>query len=127
MSERICACEGHTLDRLLQPTVIAFLAKSPLHGYSLIKQLAESPMMRGVNPDRTGLYRLLTSMEEQGLVTHQVANSEFGPSKRVYELTERGRCCFAKWIYTLERYQQSINELVDMMRTTSREAGESSS
>ena len=127
MSGRICACEGHTLDRLLQPTVIACLAKSPLHGYSLVKQLADSSMMRGVNPDRTGLYRLLTSMEEQGLVTHQVADSEFGPSKRVYELTDQGRCCFAKWINTLDRYQQSIGELVDMMRTTTRAAGESSS
>ena len=116
MAGRICACEGHTLDRLLQPTVIALLAKSPLHGYSLVKQLADSPMMGGSNPDRTGLYRLLASMEEQGTVVHQVASSEVGPSKRVYELTDEGRRCFAKWIHTLERYQQSIGELVELMR-----------
>ena len=116
MPERICACEGHTLDRLLQPTVIALLAKSPLHGYSLVKQLADSPMMGGSIPDRTGLYRLLASMEEQGTVIHQVASSEVGPAKRVYELTDYGRCCFAKWINTLEQYQQSISELLDLMR-----------
>lgn len=112
---------------MLQPTVMALLAQSPLHGYSLVKLLAGSPMMQGVNPDRTGLYRLLASLEEQGLVSHQVTSSEVGPSKRVYELTRDGRHCLGKWINTLSGYQQMIGELVELMRKVSGESDSASS
>ena len=72
--------------------------------------------MKGVKPDGTGVYRLLATLEEQGMVTHCVTDSELGPSKRVFELTDAGRHCLTVWIQTLETYQQSIVELVGMMR-----------
>jgi DNA-binding PadR family transcriptional regulator len=105
---------------MLQPTVMALLAQSPLHGYSLIRLLVDSPMMRGTHPDSTGLYRLLATLEEQGIVNHRLTSSDVGPSKRVYKLTREGRRCFKKWIDTLDRYQASIVELVDMMRAIDR-------
>ncbi len=116
MLECTCACHGHTLDRLLQPAVMALLAERPLHGYSLLKLLADSPMLQGSVPDRTGVYRLLASLEEQGLVVHELTVSEVGPSKRVYELTREGRRCVRQWIQTLDRYQRSLADLVAMMR-----------
>jgi DNA-binding PadR family transcriptional regulator len=87
-----------------------------MHGYALVDQLKDSPLMRGASPDSTGLYRLLATLEDQGLVAHQLAASDMGPSKRVYELTSVGRECLTKWINTLDRYQRSIAELVDLMR-----------
>ena len=116
-SERTCACEGHTLDRLLQPTVMALLIEGSAHGYALVEQLKDSPLMQGNKPDGTGVYRLLGTLEDQGYVSHRVAESELGPSKRVFELTESGRKCLEKWVVTLDRYQHDIVKLVDMMRS----------
>ena len=115
--ERICACEGHTLDRLLQPTVMALLAEGPAHGYALVDRLRESPLMKGSKPDGTGVYRLLASLEEQGYVAHRVAESDLGPSRRVFELTEPGLRCLQRWMKTLESYAQDIGELLKMMRS----------
>ena len=116
--KRCCACEGHTLDRLLQPTVMALLARGPQHGYALVEQLSTSPLLDGVQPDDTGVYRLLKALEGQGLVSHKVAGSELGPSKRIYELTKSGRNCLKKWIATLDDYQRAVAKLVKMLRKT---------
>ncbi len=119
MTRGPCPCEGHTLDRLLQPTVMALLGESPMHGYSLVKRLQDSPMMRGGRPDRTGIYRLLGAMEKQGLLAHEVCSSQVGPSKRVYVLTDLGWQCLGTWINTLDNYQRAIGDLVDMLRSSS--------
>ena len=111
-----CSCEGQTLDRLLQPTVMAFLSKEPVHGYSLVEKLKESPLMNGVAPDRMGVYRLLNRLEEQGLVTHAWSDSEEGPAKRIYELTASGRNCLTEWINTLDEYKSNIERLIEMMK-----------
>jgi DNA-binding PadR family transcriptional regulator len=115
-AKRICPCEGHTLDRLLQPAVMALLAEAPAHGYAICERLADSPMMRGAKPDRTGLYRLLDAMKQQGVVARRKQPSGLGPAKYVFELTAAGRQCLAKWIATLDEYQQAIAELVETMR-----------
>jgi DNA-binding PadR family transcriptional regulator len=114
--KRTCPCEGQTLDRLLQPTVMALLVEGPLHGYALIEELKESPLMKGNAPDPTGVYRLLNTLEEQGVVSHSWSESEGGPTKRVYKLTPSGRKCVDKWIDTLDGYQKDIGRLVKMMR-----------
>jgi PadR family transcriptional regulator len=114
--KRLCACEGHTLDRLLQPTVMVFLTEGPLHGYALIDRLKDSPLMKGNAPDPTGIYRLLNTLEEQGIVSHTWSESEEGPAKRLYKLTPSGKKCVDKWIDTLDRYQKDIGRLVKMMR-----------
>lgn len=114
--KRTCACEGHTLDRLLQPTVMAFLVEGPLHGYALIERLKDSPLMKGNAPDPTGIYRLLNTLEEQGIVSHKWNDSGEGPAKRLYKLTPSGKKCMDKWTDTLDGYQKDIGRLVRMMR-----------
>jgi DNA-binding PadR family transcriptional regulator len=113
--KQVCACEGHTLDRLLQPTVMALLTEGPQHVYEILRRLRESPLMDGKCPDPTGVYRLLETMEEQGLVSHAVTPSEEGPSKRLYALTRSGNGCMGNWIRVLKKYQRSIGDLVAMM------------
>ena len=82
-----CPCEGGTFDRHLQPTILAYLADGPEHGYALADRLSGSPLMNGCRPDRPGVYRALVAMEGQGLVRHVVTASESGPAKRLYRLT----------------------------------------
>ena len=49
-----CPCEGRTLDRHLQPTILAYLADGPEHGYAMADRLSGSPLMNGGRPDRPG-------------------------------------------------------------------------
>jgi DNA-binding PadR family transcriptional regulator len=95
---------------------MALLVDGPQHGYALVDRLKDSPLMRGEKPDDTGVYRLLSSLEEQHLVRHSLVESELGPSKRLYELTGPGKECLSKWTATLDEYRQAIGELVAMMR-----------
>jgi DNA-binding PadR family transcriptional regulator len=118
--KRSCACEGQTLDRLLQPTVMALLMEGPLHGYALVDRLKDSPLMKGSAPDRMGVYRLLNALEEQGVVSHVWSESEEGPAKRLYKLTCSGRKCLGKWIDTLDGYQKDVGRLVKMLRKAKR-------
>jgi DNA-binding PadR family transcriptional regulator len=99
------------------------LSEGPAHGYALVERLKDSPLMKGNKPDGTGVYRLLGTLEDLGYVSHRMAESELGPSKRVFELTESGRQCMKNWVCTLDCYQRDIAKLVEMMSTSA--AGES--
>lgn len=116
MPDRPCACEGHTLDRMIQPTVLAILAAGPVHGYALVEQLQVSPLMRGSRPNDTGVYRLLAGLERQGLVSSRCADSKLGPRKRVFQLTRSGRVCLKKWLVTLDAYRRDLEQLTCIMR-----------
>jgi DNA-binding PadR family transcriptional regulator len=95
---------------------MAFLVDGPQHGYALVDRLKDSPLMKGAKPDDTGVYRLLNLLQKQRLVRPRVAESELGPSRRVYELTRTGRQCLSKWTATLDEYQRALGELVVMMK-----------
>ena len=117
-----CPCSGKSLARLLQPAVMAVLAKEPLHGYRIAQRLRRLAMFRDHRPDPTGLYRLLKSMEEQGLVVSSWELADTGPAKRRFELTPSGRACLDQWIQTLEGYQAAVSQLLRMMRRSSQQA-----
>jgi DNA-binding PadR family transcriptional regulator len=69
----------------VQTAVLRLLAESPMHGYQIIQEL--TTRSGGVwNPGPGSVYPTLQAMEEQDLVT-----SELAGSKRVYSLTEKGR------------------------------------
>lgn len=111
-----CACSGKTLARLLQPAVMALLADEPLHGYRLAQRLQEMAMFRGNPPDPTGLYRMLKSMEDRGLVTSTWDLTERGAAKRQYKLTRSGRVCLRKWSKTLADYSQALAEILQVIQ-----------
>ena len=107
-----CACAGINLDKLVQPTILLFLAEQDLHGYGLIQKLVDSPMFKGEKPDPTGIYRFLKSMEERHLVVSSWDIAESGPPKKVYRITGEGQACLQRWISTLREYLTSIETLV---------------
>ena len=79
-----CPCSGRTLARLLQPAAMVVLAAEPLHGYRVAERLRSLAMFQGRRPDPTGLYRLLKSMEEDGLVVAAWDLADRGPARRRY-------------------------------------------
>lgn len=112
-----CACSGANLPKLVQPSILAALAKEPLHGYALAQRLASGGAHLGAPPDHSGIYRLLRSMEQRGLLTSKLAESESGPARREYALTARGRACLARWIESLSRYRDTIGAVLSLCRS----------
>jgi len=112
-----CPCEGATLDKLVQPALLAVMADGPIHGYRLVERIGAMPSFAGQNPDPSGVYRLLKVMEGRGLVVFTWDTSQAGPAKRVYQITPKGRQCLCSWVSTLEDYRQKITSLLKTTRT----------
>jgi len=111
-----CPCEGNTLDKLIQPAILAVLAEAPLHGYKIAERLGEMPICGGRKPDVSGIYRFLKWMEKNGYVVSSWDLSDTGPAKKSFRITPAGEDCLARWIETLERYRNQINALLKTAR-----------
>ena len=111
-----CPCSGKTLAKLVQPAVLAAVAKESLHGYLLLQRLAAMPMFQDQPPDPTGVYRILKAMEHEGLLRSSWASADAGPAKRAFAITPGGRACLAEWTRSLVRYQDMITQLLITVR-----------
>ena len=90
---------------LLRPALLLLLREKEGHGYELMGRVGE---LGGEIPPTAGaLYRLLRTMEGEGLITSYWGTPERGPARRVYAITEVG-----------EQYlDQSIPALAGVGRT----------
>ena len=109
-----CICSGKSLDRMLRPAVLTILRDQPqgLHGYAVEKELQVFRFFQHQPPDYTGLYRLLKRMETERLLSSTESDSQAGPSKRIYRLTDRGRRCLSRWLDSLIEYQEMLDDLL---------------
>jgi DNA-binding PadR family transcriptional regulator len=112
-----CACEGGTLDKLIQPAILVVLGKGPLHGYRLAELIGRMRMFGGQKPDVSGIYRFLKVMEAQGYVSASWSVGTRGPAKKTYQLTQAGEHCLKRWIETLEEHRRGLNYLLRAART----------
>ncbi|MDR2422362.1 MAG: PadR family transcriptional regulator [Deltaproteobacteria bacterium] len=110
-----CPCTGRTLDKLVKPLVMTFLAKGQLHGYGIQRLLESQGSFAHGPPDLSGVYRSLKEMESQGYVESSWISNDGGPPKRCFSLTENGRACLAVWKKTLIDYRAQIDELIGFM------------
>lgn len=107
-----CPCVGATLDKLVQPAVLALLVSGPLHGYELAKKIGGIPHFLDESPDISGVYRLLKSLEGRGMVTSHWDISQGGRPKRLFAITDDGKECLAHWNTTLKHYHKSVSALL---------------
>ena len=111
-----CPCSGKSLARLVQPAVMAVLAKGSAHGYAIVREVGNLTAFHGQAPDPTGVYRVLKTMEDRSLVVSRWDLADAGPARRCYELTEAGRDCLREWSRTLEQYRQAVTALLRLIR-----------
>jgi PadR family transcriptional regulator, regulatory protein PadR len=115
-----CPCSGATLDRLIQPAILAVLAEGPLHGYRIADRIGDLPGFEGERPDLSGIYRFLKAMERHGMVCSGWDISAPGPAKKSYRITADGQLCLKRWVKTLESYRKNITSLLKATRKASR-------
>lgn len=73
----------------LRWAALALIAEEPQHGYEVWWRLSA----RGYTASRTpgGVHRALRALEDDGLVTSEWQSGDYGPARRVYSLTAKGR------------------------------------
>jgi len=113
-----CSCKGFNLDKMLQPKILAILAREHLHGYVLIQKLEDTYTHCSDRFDTAGFYRTLLSLEQRNLIQAEWDVPSSGPHKKVYQITAEGRDCLSNWLATLKDYQITIQALIDETRTS---------
>jgi len=99
------------LERFNEPVVLAALRDGPAHGYDLAESLRAWVPEEQI--DLGNLYRLLRSMEAEGIVRSNWAQDEPGRAKRMYELTEDGMQLLEAWLGSLRSARDTITALLD--------------
>ena len=94
---------------VIRLTILAEIGRhGPIHGYALIKALADN--VGGPDIIRTGtLYPLLNELERDGLVRSTWAPGEAGPQRKEYELTAMGRQALRLSIREWARIRDAID------------------
>ena len=99
------------VERFVEPSLLLLLRERPLHGYELIERLPEVAGEGRV--DVGNLYRLLRSLEAEGLVSSEWSAELPGPAKRTYELTDEGRRLLDRWAEALRQAQADVQAFLD--------------
>ena len=119
-----CACMGKTLSKHIRPAVLAILASGPTHGYDIMRRLGEFELFSECSsPDASGVYRVLKSMELEGMVHSNWDLGDSGPARRRFSITGDGLDCLRHWVKTLERYRQGVGELLELVVQSLPESG----
>jgi PadR family transcriptional regulator, regulatory protein PadR len=88
------------IERFIEPVLLLLLSERPMHGYELLEHVPGLAREER-RVDLGNLYRLLRSLEEEGIVTSTWDEALPGPAKRVYGLTDAGRDLLARWAAAL--------------------------
>ncbi len=100
----------------LRACILLQLREESTHGYELVVGMSELGVER-VDPG--GLYRVLRAMEQEGLLTSWWEQSNAGPPRRAYTLTEAGDGWLLAWARNLQEVQQFLGvylERFDVVR-----------
>jgi PadR family transcriptional regulator, regulatory protein PadR len=94
------------VERFVEPALLLRLREGETHGYDLADALAE--LAPDDEVDLGNLYRLLRSLEEEGLVVSRWRDDRPGRAKRTYALTDEGRALLDSWAEALGRAGATI-------------------
>jgi len=87
----------------LVPILLLMLREWSSYGYELMERVATFGLA-AMNPGT--FYRTLRQMEKDGMVQSGWDNSETGPARRMYSITEAGETYLKYWADSLNQYQK---------------------
>jgi DNA-binding PadR family transcriptional regulator len=90
------------------------LHAGPNHGYGIAAGLGELGM-EDYAVDPSVIYRVLYSLEEQGMLSStRDAEESAGPPRRVYELTRAGDAYLRAWVDDLHETERMLRAFLDV-------------
>jgi PadR family transcriptional regulator, regulatory protein PadR len=94
---------------ILEYCILSVLSRNSCYASDIIKELKEAEV---IVVEGT-LYPLLTRQKNAGLLSYRWEESQQGPPRKYYELTDEGR----KYLAELDKSWQDLVESVNLIRT----------
>jgi PadR family transcriptional regulator, regulatory protein PadR len=94
---------------ILEYCILSVLSRNSCYASDIIKELKEAEV---IVVEGT-LYPLLTRQKNAGLLSYRWEESQQGPPRKYYELTDEGR----KYLAELDKSWQELVESVNLIRT----------
>ena len=89
--------------------VLALLRDGERYGFELVRQLSDSA---GLVTSEGTIYPLLTRLRKEHLVTTTWRESDSGPPRRYYRLTESGHTALARFVTEWTRFRDSVDAVL---------------
>lgn len=107
-------CEGrhNSMGRFLEACLLCLLKDGEAHGYNLMEKLEGFGFIQG-SINISVIYRNLRNMEARGLMESTWTESDQGPNKRIYSITNEGNKALDQWIILLKERQKRITMIID--------------
>ena len=90
--------------------MLALLREGERYGFELVRELSA---VDGLVTSEGTIYPLLTRLRKDQLVTTFWRESESGPPRRYYELTEAGRSALADFSGEWARFRDSVDTILE--------------
>src|SRR5918912_4237824 len=107
------AGEARVLTQLrrgaLEYCVLALLRERPHYGFDLVRQLGGAD---GLLTSEGTIYPLLSRLRKDGMVTTTWQESDSGPPRRYYALTDTGHAALDAFVQDWTRFSEGVNRLL---------------
>ena len=90
--------------------VLALLSDGERYGFELVRELSQSS---GLVTSEGTIYPLLTRLRKDELVTTTWRESESGPPRRYYRLTDSGHSALASFVKEWARFRDSVDAILN--------------
>lgn len=92
--------------------ILLAVALEPNHGLGILNALNE--IAPGNRLDTAVIYRKLSEMEKKGCITSEWAESDAGPKKKIYSITEQGLEQLAEFKEDIEGSIKRLNKFLKL-------------
>lgn len=114
----LCMVPGETRNFLsqmrrgvLEYCVLALLQSGERYGFDLVRMLSQ---VDGMVTSEGTIYPLLSRLRREKLVTTFWRESEAGPPRRYYQLTDAGQEALNNFISEWARFRESVDQLLKL-------------
>jgi PadR family transcriptional regulator, regulatory protein PadR len=94
---------------VLEYCVLSLLVDEELYGFDLVRRLAE---VDGMVTSEGTIYPLLSRLRREGWVSTKWVESDAGPPRRYYTLTDSGRRALAAFADDWRRFRDAVDQLL---------------
>ncbi|NLW39714.1 MAG: PadR family transcriptional regulator [Tissierellia bacterium] len=92
---------------VLELCVLSLLTKRDFYGYELVEYISKY-----INISEGTIYPLLRRFRKEGYVTNYLQESQEGPPRKYYKITEEGLAAFQKLQSEWEDFTDGVNKII---------------
>ena len=94
---------------VLEFCILAILEQKENYGYQIIQYLSR---FTGVDIKRGTIYALFKRLNDEGYIQYKLEESDFGPARKIYYLTTKGKETLRIMRNHWSKFNASINSII---------------